>query len=101
MGDQSVHGYPRIMRAGARWRLDVNLIKRLSFVLTSILFLILSTGCSERDPVSLEVARARIDPLVFDDDYSDMLALNIGQVKEEDPDYSNELMSYIVNGSDF
>lgn len=32
---------------------------------------LITTSCSERDPMSLEVARARIEPLVFDDDYGD------------------------------
>jgi len=47
----------------------VNLSRGKLFILAALPLLILSTGCSERDPSGLDVARARIDPLVFDDDY--------------------------------
>jgi hypothetical protein len=38
--------------------------------LAALFIFSLFTACSDRDPSGLEVARARIDPLVFDDDYS-------------------------------
>jgi hypothetical protein len=38
-------------------------------VLATVPFLLLGAGCSERDPSSLDQARAPIDPLVFDDDF--------------------------------
>ena len=48
----------------------MNLTRWHLFVLVLPL-LILSIGCSKRDPSSLEIARAKIDPLVFDDDYGE------------------------------
>jgi hypothetical protein len=45
----------------------VNLTRRHLFVLAALPLLVLGTGCSDRDPTDLEIARARIDPLVFDD----------------------------------
>jgi len=49
----------------------VNQTRRHLFALATITILILvSAGCSERDPAGLKGARATIDPLVFDDDYS-------------------------------
>lgn len=47
----------------------MNLAKRHLFDLAAIAILVLSAGCSGRDPAGLEIARARIDPLVFGDDY--------------------------------
>jgi hypothetical protein len=44
---------------------------RYTFVAAILAILVLGAGCSERDPADLEVARARIDPVVFDDAYSD------------------------------
>ena len=52
-------------------RPDVNSTGRHLIALTAISLLVLCAGCSDRDPAGLEVARAPIDPLVFDDDYSD------------------------------
>jgi len=49
----------------------VNATKCLLSTLTVIPLLILSSGCSERDPASLKVSRAKIDPIVFDEDYSE------------------------------
>ena len=54
-----------IPRGGAK----VNLTGRHLFALAAISILMLSTGCSERDPTELQVARARIDPMVFDEQY--------------------------------
>ncbi len=39
-------------------------------VLVMVPCLLFCAGCSERDPASLDQARAPIDPLVFDDDFS-------------------------------
>ena len=45
--------------------------RRHLFALTAIPLLILGAGCSNRDPSSLEFARAKIDPIVFDEDYGE------------------------------
>jgi len=37
--------------------------------LVSLVILMITTGCSDRDPSTLDVARATIDPLVFDDNF--------------------------------
>lgn len=49
----------------------MNTIRRRLFVLLPLLPLILLAGCSSRDIAGLEVARARVEPLVFDDGYGD------------------------------
>ncbi len=49
----------------------MNLTRRHLFALAAISTLIIIAGCSDRDPAGLETARAKIDPLVFDDDYGD------------------------------
>jgi len=49
----------------------VNLKRAHLLTLTAICLLILSTGCSERDLTGLDVARAKIDPLVFDEAYGE------------------------------
>ena len=41
------------------------------FALAAISLLVLTAGCSDRNPAGLETARATIDPLVFDDDYGE------------------------------
>jgi hypothetical protein len=50
-------------------RPKVNLSRRHLFALVAIPVLILSTGCSDRSPTDLPVARAKIDPMVFDEKY--------------------------------
>lgn len=45
----------------------MNLLKNCLYVSTAIFLLILGAGCSDRDPTGLEVARARIAPVVFDE----------------------------------
>jgi len=45
-------------------------VKQLAAFLLILSVLIPQMGCSNRDPMDLEVARAKIDPVVFDDDYS-------------------------------
>jgi hypothetical protein len=50
-------------------RRKVNLTRRHLFALVAIPLLILSTGCSERNPTELPAARARIDHMVFDEQY--------------------------------
>ena len=49
----------------------MNLIRRHLFALAAITVLILGAGCSNRDLSSLDYARAKIDPLVFDEDYGE------------------------------
>ncbi|MFO7655089.1 MAG: hypothetical protein R6X25_14920 [Candidatus Krumholzibacteriia bacterium] len=49
----------------------MNPTRRHLSAMAAIALLTLAVGCSERDPAELEVARARIDPLVFDDDYGE------------------------------
>ena len=49
----------------------MSLTRRHLFALAAISLLIFSVGCSDRNPANLEIARATIDPLVFDDDYGD------------------------------
>jgi hypothetical protein len=49
----------------------VNSAIRHSVALTALTIAVLFAACSGRDPAGLEVARARIDPVVFHDDYSD------------------------------
>lgn len=49
----------------------MNLSRRHLFALSALFLLILSAGCSDRDPSGLETARATIDPLVFDDSLSE------------------------------
>ena len=49
----------------------MNLTRRHLFALAAIPMLILAIGCSDRDPAGLQTARAKIDPLVFDDDYGE------------------------------
>jgi len=49
----------------------VNLSRRHLLTLTAISLLALVLGCSDRNPTGLDTARANIDPLVFDDDYSE------------------------------
>lgn len=44
---------------------------RFLLVFAAITALIISMSCSGRDPTGLEMARAKIDPLVFGDDYSE------------------------------
>ena len=46
----------------------MNLTRRHLFALTAISMLILSAGCSDRDPASLPVAQGNTESLVFDDD---------------------------------
>jgi hypothetical protein len=41
------------------------------FALVAVSVLIVAAGCSERDPAELPVARAPVDPWVFDDAYDD------------------------------
>ena len=48
----------------------MNPTRALRIVPAAILLLALAAGCSDRDPTELDVARAPIDPVVFDDDYS-------------------------------
>jgi hypothetical protein len=45
------------------------LTRRHLFTLAAIPLLILSAGCSDRNPTDLPVARANIDPMVFDEKY--------------------------------
>jgi hypothetical protein len=47
----------------------VKLTRRHLFALAAISVLILSTGCSDRNPTDLPVSRADIDPMVFDEQY--------------------------------
>ncbi len=47
----------------------MKLTTRHLFALATICLLILVTGCSDRDPSSLPVGRADIDPMVFDEEY--------------------------------
>jgi hypothetical protein len=49
----------------------VNHVMRRLLVVAAIPLLALGAGCSDRDPAGLEMARARIDPVVFDDDYGE------------------------------
>jgi hypothetical protein len=50
----------------------MNHVPRRPLALAAIpLLLWLGVGCSDRDPAGLEIARARIDPLVFGDAYGD------------------------------
>jgi hypothetical protein len=48
----------------------VNVSCRQALVLTSVILLSLLAGCGARDITDLDVARARIDPVVFDEGYS-------------------------------
>jgi len=41
------------------------------FALTAMTLTIFTIGCSDRDPTKLEVGRATIDPVVYDDDLSE------------------------------
>jgi hypothetical protein len=50
------------------WRKKVKLNKHPLLVFLALSLLALCMGCSDRDPSSLEMARATIDPLVFEDD---------------------------------
>lgn len=52
-------------------RLKVNLTRRHLFALAAISLLIAGIGCSGRDTTGLEEARATVDPVVFDDDFSE------------------------------
>ena len=52
-------------------RKDVNSTLRHALAMTVIPLLLLGAGCSERDPTGLDVARARIEPLVFAEGYGD------------------------------
>ena len=47
----------------------MNLSRRHLFALVAIPVLILSAGCSDRNPTDLPAARAKIDPMVFDEKY--------------------------------
>jgi hypothetical protein len=47
----------------------VNTIRRFSCLIALLAILILATGCSDRDPTELEVARGNTNPLVYSDDY--------------------------------
>lgn len=49
----------------------MNHVLRWPPALAAISLLLLGGGCSDRDPAGLETARARIDPLVFDDAYGE------------------------------
>ena len=49
----------------------MSLIRPRLIALAVVPIMILGAGCENRDPAGLELARARIDPLVFDDDYGD------------------------------
>ncbi len=52
----------------------MNLTRRHLFAPAAILLLtllIFDAGCSERDPTGLDIARAKIDPLVFAEDYGE------------------------------
>lgn len=49
----------------------MNSTLRHALAVTAIPLLILGAGCSERDPTGLDVARARIEPLVFEEGYGD------------------------------
>ncbi len=53
----------------------MKLTRRHLFVLAAIPVLILSTGCSDRDPTNLPVGRADIDPVVFDEEYDPLNVL--------------------------
>lgn len=49
----------------------MNVLKTVLFALVMIFALTLMSGCSDRDPAGLDIARATIDPLVFTDDLGD------------------------------
>ena len=51
----------------------MNTIGRNLWVMAAAILLTLAAGCSDRNPTELEVGRAKVDPVVFDDDYSEIV----------------------------